>query len=65
MPGFAVPGFPRVGWGELCGPAWFRHWRFPVDGVTTGRRRGGSFLSGVAHKGADLGLRSKAQQKVS
>lgn len=36
-----------------------------MDRVTAGRRRGGSFLSGVAPKGADLGPRSKAQQKVS
>lgn len=33
-----------------------------MDWVTAGRRVGRSSLAGVAHTGADLGPRSKAQQ---
>lgn len=34
-----------------------------MDRVTAGRRRGGSFLAGVAHTGADLGPRSKLSRR--
>lgn len=65
MPGFALPGLPRVGWEDTVaglGPA-LATLVFAMD--RSERRPLGSFPAGVVRRGADSGPRSKTPPRVS